>query len=142
VVETGLGGQFDATNTCTSSGKIAVVTRIGFDHEAVLGSTLGEIARQKAGILPVEGMAFAALPESQDVRDVFERVADERSCELVFVDRGARSRGVAAHVAENESLAEAVVDEVLRRRTIETDRAAVSRAIAEVQIPGRFQVLE
>ena len=50
ICETGLGGRFDATNVfenhiCT------VITKIGLDHTAVLGDTLGEIATEKCGIL-------------------------------------------------------------------------------------------
>jgi dihydrofolate synthase / folylpolyglutamate synthase len=52
VIETGLGGLLDATNTISRSDKIAVITTIGLDHTDVLGPTLQEIAMQKAGILP------------------------------------------------------------------------------------------
>lgn len=49
VLETGLGGLFDATNVIEKS--IAVITNIGFDHVDVLGKTKRAIAGQKAGIL-------------------------------------------------------------------------------------------
>lgn len=60
VIEVGLGGRLDATNalvpcedTSSSSwGVIAtVITKIGFDHQSFLGNTLGQIAREKAGII-------------------------------------------------------------------------------------------
>jgi dihydrofolate synthase/folylpolyglutamate synthase len=41
VVETGLGGRLDATNTIKRSDKLAILTRIGLDHTDVLGETLG-----------------------------------------------------------------------------------------------------
>ncbi|MCR4296388.1 MAG: bifunctional folylpolyglutamate synthase/dihydrofolate synthase [Elusimicrobia bacterium] len=49
VLETGLGGRLDATNVVPSP-LAAIVTSIGFDHQAYLGDTLAEIARQKTGI--------------------------------------------------------------------------------------------
>ncbi len=49
ILETGLGGRFDATNVVTP--KVSVLTAIDFDHMAWLGSTLGEIAFEKAGII-------------------------------------------------------------------------------------------
>ena len=49
VLETGLGGRFDATNTCASL--VSVITPISYDHEHILGSTLPEIAFEKAGII-------------------------------------------------------------------------------------------
>ena len=50
VVEVGLGGRLDATNVITAP-VVTVITSIDFDHEAILGSTLGQIAAEKAGIL-------------------------------------------------------------------------------------------
>ncbi len=49
VVETGLGGRLDATNVLTPS--LSVITAIGLDHTQVLGETVEEIAREKAGII-------------------------------------------------------------------------------------------
>lgn len=49
IIETGLGGRLDATNVITPM--CSVITSIGLDHMDQLGSTLKEIAREKAGIL-------------------------------------------------------------------------------------------
>lgn len=49
VLEVGLGGRLDATNVVVP--KLAVITRIGIDHMAVLGNTLAAIAGEKAGII-------------------------------------------------------------------------------------------
>lgn len=49
IVECGLGGRLDATNVLED--KLAIITSIGFDHTDVLGSTLFQIATEKAGIL-------------------------------------------------------------------------------------------
>ncbi len=50
VLETGLGGRLDSTNVITKP-LVAVITAIGYDHMDRLGSTIGEIASEKAGII-------------------------------------------------------------------------------------------
>lgn len=49
VLETGLGGRLDATNIVTPS--LSVITSIGMDHMRILGNTIEDIAREKAGIM-------------------------------------------------------------------------------------------
>ena len=49
VLETGLGGRKDPTNVCVPI--LSIITSIGLDHTAVLGSTLAQIAAEKAGII-------------------------------------------------------------------------------------------
>lgn len=51
VIETGLGGTLDATNVIHNPQKLAVITKIGYDHMNILGNTLKEIAENKAGII-------------------------------------------------------------------------------------------
>ena len=50
VLETGLGGRFDATNVIDST-LVSVITKIGLDHTAVLGDTIEQIAKEKCGII-------------------------------------------------------------------------------------------
>ncbi len=49
VIETGLGGRLDATNTVTPL--VSVITTIGLEHTHILGRTLRKIAREKGGII-------------------------------------------------------------------------------------------
>lgn len=51
VIETGLGGTLDATNTVTGKNKICIITKIGLDHTEILGKTIAKIASEKAGIV-------------------------------------------------------------------------------------------
>ncbi|HEY4964281.1 MAG TPA: Mur ligase family protein [Candidatus Saccharimonadales bacterium] len=51
VIETGMGGLFDATNIVDREDKICVITDIGFDHMHILGHSLREITKQKVGII-------------------------------------------------------------------------------------------
>jgi dihydrofolate synthase/folylpolyglutamate synthase len=49
VLEVGLGGTYDAVNICDA--QVAVITQLGLEHQKVLGATLPEIAREKAGVM-------------------------------------------------------------------------------------------
>lgn len=50
VIETGLGGRLDSTNAIGVP-EVTVITKIGYDHMAILGDTLDKIAAEKAGII-------------------------------------------------------------------------------------------
>ena len=50
VLETGLGGRFDATNVI-SAPLVSVITKIGLDHTAILGDSISQIAKEKCGIV-------------------------------------------------------------------------------------------
>lgn len=66
VIETGLGGRLDATNIINSD--IALITNITFDHTAILGNSLREIAYEKAGIIKNRELCIYAdsLPELEE----------------------------------------------------------------------------
>ncbi len=59
VLETGLGGRLDSTNFCKPV--VSVITSIGFDHTALLGGTLAEIAGEKAGIIKEKTPVISAF---------------------------------------------------------------------------------
>jgi dihydrofolate synthase/folylpolyglutamate synthase len=61
VIETGMGGLFDATNIVDREDKICVITDIGFDHMHILGNSLREITRQKIGIAHTANVVLTYL---------------------------------------------------------------------------------
>jgi dihydrofolate synthase/folylpolyglutamate synthase len=67
VLEVGMGGRLDATNVVNP--RVSVITDISLDHQRYLGNTLGEIAREKVGILRTGGVAVA-LPQQPEANDV------------------------------------------------------------------------
>ncbi len=75
VIETGMGGRLDSTNVIISP-ELCVITSISFDHMAVLGNTLPEIAYEKAGIIK-EGSDVLLYPQSPEVYEVFEKKCKE-----------------------------------------------------------------
>ena len=70
VLETGLGGRMDATNVVRPA--VSVITAIGLDHQAYLGSTLAEIAGEKAGIIK-PGLPVVSAPQDREAEAVLRR---------------------------------------------------------------------
>ncbi|MGB9750049.1 MAG: bifunctional folylpolyglutamate synthase/dihydrofolate synthase [Caldisericia bacterium] len=75
VLETGLGGRFDATNII-SSPVVTVITKIDYDHMDILGNSLKEIAFEKAGIIKKE-RPLVLTKQEKEVFDVIIKRADE-----------------------------------------------------------------
>ncbi|MGD0468824.1 MAG: folylpolyglutamate synthase/dihydrofolate synthase family protein [Terriglobales bacterium] len=67
VLEVGMGGRLDATNVVEP--RLSIITDISLDHQKYLGETVGEIAREKAGIIRPGGIVVTLpqLPEANDV---------------------------------------------------------------------------
>ncbi len=80
VLETGLGGRFDATNVVKNP-LCTVITRIAVDHVAYLGDTIGKIAYEKAGIIK-EGVPLVTLPQDEEAMAVLKAVANEKNATL------------------------------------------------------------
>jgi dihydrofolate synthase / folylpolyglutamate synthase len=82
VLETGLGGRLDATNTVHPA--VVALTSIGLDHQAYLGETLVEIAKEKAGIIKHRVPVISA-PQPEEVVAVFRDTcaANEASLQLM-----------------------------------------------------------
>ncbi len=79
VVEVGLGGRLDATNVVRPS--VCVVTTISRDHEHFLGTRIGDIAREKGGIIkPGVPVVFGALPPA--AKRMLHRIAREREAPM------------------------------------------------------------
>lgn len=68
VMETGIGGRFDSTNALGTP-EVAVITKIGLDHTAILGDTVEQIAGEKAGIMK-KGAHVVVQRQQASVREV------------------------------------------------------------------------
>ncbi len=89
ILEVGLGGRFDATNVCDAD--VNAITSVSYDHRDVLGSTLEEIAAEKAGIIKssapvVCGVGFSRLLNARAARLPGARVARSIESETTISD--------------------------------------------------------
>ena len=127
IVEVGLGGRFDSTNIITPL--VSLITNISFDHQALLGNTLPEIASEKAGIIK-SGIPVVVSQSQPEVAAVFEQEAAARLSHLVFADQ----IYTATFAAEPSS------ETGLRPVTV-TQHGRPYLANAELGLPGDYQQL-
>lgn len=167
VIEVGLGGLLDCTNVITP--EVAVVTLIGRDHMQILGDTVEQIARQKAGIFK-PGVPALTFSQDDKVLAVFAEVAAQVGCPLSVVGKEPPFRieheptrtgqqqwmvslktahfDVEAlpvplageHQAHNTALALVVMD-TLATRGLPITEDGVLAGLEKTRLPGRFEVL-
>jgi dihydrofolate synthase/folylpolyglutamate synthase len=169
VVEVGLGGRLDATNIVTPL--VSVITSLSYDHMAVLGNTLAQIAGEKAGIIK-EGVPVVSSPQKDEALAVLEKVAAERNAPLTLVGREVIFEA-SEHSLDGQSLAvspslvtrhsslvtpESVILRIpllgafqvvnaatayaaLKASGLRVPDAAIQKGFAEVKWPARFEVL-
>ena len=125
VFEAGLGGTYDAVNSMESD--LAVFTPIGLDHESILGDTVAEIARDKAGIMRTGGLAVSGRqsPEAMEELDARARETGTRFllAEDLLAERGlslgeARPALLGPHQRDNARLAIAAYVLLSQRKTL------------------------
>ncbi|MGN0024928.1 MAG: bifunctional folylpolyglutamate synthase/dihydrofolate synthase [Candidatus Avelusimicrobium sp.] len=85
VLETGLGGRKDPTNVCTAA--LSIITAVGIDHTQYLGSSLAQIAREKAGIIKA-GVPVISGAMNPTVREIIAKMAKSKNAPLTFVGQG------------------------------------------------------
>nr|WP_304502083.1 folylpolyglutamate synthase/dihydrofolate synthase family protein [Brachybacterium sp. FME24] len=165
VVETGLGGTWDATGVVDPD--VTVVTPISMDHQDYLGDTIAQIAGEKAGILTADATAIIASQPYEDAADVLRERITELGAEAAIEDQqiGVLSRtpgvggqmltlqGIAGryedvflsllgeHQARNALLAVAATEALLGDGGAALDGDLLGAALSTVTSPGRAEVV-
>ena len=140
ILEVGIGGRLDATNVVPPP-RAAAITRIALDHTDRLGSTLADIAREKAGIAK-PGVDIVLGPIAPDVRAVIDEVARAHGA-TTSVPGGAalsaHARAVAhLGIAGDYQRDNALVAAELGAR-ISASAAEIAEGLAGVRWPGRLE---
>ena len=159
VLETGLGGTLDATNVVTTT-VLEVIASIGMDHMMFLGNTLGEIAKNKAGIIK-PNTAVVSAKQEPEAEAVVKEVSKNQNADLSIVDpkeikdvhygyerqsfsyknwKNIEISLAGTYQIKNAALALEAV-EALRRRGFELSEENVRKGMAGVDWRGRFSVL-
>jgi len=163
VLEVGLGGTYDSTNVITPL--LSVITGVDFDHTGLLGSSLAEIAANKAGIVK-PGVPVVLGPMREEARRVIENRAEKLNApvydagEVIItrssfsiddgqqVDIQGRNYNLpGVHFAllgdyQLNNLAVAMRSiELLADMGYRVDEEAIRRSLAQLAIPGRMEVL-
>jgi dihydrofolate synthase/folylpolyglutamate synthase len=136
VVEAGLGGRLDATNTIPS--RVTVLTSVGLDHTEWLGETDLEIAAEKLAVLR-DQTTLVLGGVSPEVAALAESVVAERGASLVVASEdpgeGIELRAPGAFQRRNFALATAAAEAFLG----EVDGARVREVAGTLIVPGRLE---
>lgn len=84
ILETGLGGTYDSTNVVLP--EISVITSIGLDHTKILGDTLEQIAREKAGIIKA-GVPVVYMEQEPSVNQIIEEKAHQKYAKIIRLSK-------------------------------------------------------
>ncbi|MEV7758430.1 folylpolyglutamate synthase/dihydrofolate synthase family protein [Microbacterium sp. NPDC089180] len=164
VLEVGMGGEWDSTNT--ADGDVAVFTPIDIDHADRLGSTIAEIATVKAGIIKPGAAVVTAAQPPEALRAIRARAEKEGATVSVAGDGFALEdqtlavggqqvsiRGVAgsyrevylplygAHQGANAALAVAAVESLIGGGEQPLNADVVADGLGNATSPGRLQLL-
>ncbi|MGA7435561.1 MAG: Mur ligase family protein [Solirubrobacterales bacterium] len=136
VVEAGLGGRLDATNTINS--KVTVLTSIGLDHTEWLGETELEIAKEKLAVLK-PGSKLVHGPLTVEVEALAREHAEGLGCEIIAVKcdgrRDVEMASPGRFQLDNFEVAVAAVEALIG----ELNQSAVREVARSVSIPGRLE---
>ncbi|HEX6228953.1 MAG TPA: Mur ligase family protein [Solirubrobacterales bacterium] len=136
VIEAGLGGRLDATNTIPS--RVTVLTSVGLDHTEWLGETEEEIAAEKLAVLR-DHSTLVIGRVSAAVRALAERTAEERGARLIVAPEdpgpGIRLRVLGRFQRRNFALARSAAEAFLG----DLDAERVAEVAARISIPGRLE---
>ncbi len=163
IVEVGVGGLYDATNVVHPI--LSIITSLSYDHTAVLGETLTEIATEKAGIIKPQTPIVSA-PQPPEALTVIEHIAQQCAAPLhrighdsqyspaqaqpsgqsVNIERnGLNHLYKTALVGEHQAINTAVVIasiEQLRLLGWHIREADVHEGLKTVRWPARFEIIE
>ncbi|ORY68862.1 Mur ligase [Pseudomassariella vexata] len=144
VIEVGLGGRLDATNVLKEKA-VTIISKIGFDHQAILGNTIEDIALQKAGIMQAGVPCVVDASNSEPVRLVFDSHSLQTGAPLKYVSPGPSElmkslKSLRPHQAQNLALAHEAFR--LAYPQFAESVGILVPAIRNMSWPGRLQMVD
>ncbi len=156
VIETGLGGRLDATNTVNPLASI--ITTIGFDHTHILGTSYAAIAKEKGGIIKNNVPVFIGeLPE--EAKNEIALIAKEKNSEFFTLENVLKkgkdgweiniAKGKLTiketplkgeHQIRNAALAVYVLDKTINKFDTKTFEMGIDNVITNTGIQGRYEI--
>ena len=155
ILETGLGGRYDATNVIKKP-LLTVITKISMDHVGVLGNTIAEIADEKAGIIKPK-VPVVTVKQEPAAMEIIQKAVKENAAPLKIVSKAEttsvsvglsgtvfqynnieyRLNLLGLHQVENALLAITAVNALLP----ELSPDIVSAALKDVCHPARMELI-
>ena len=138
VLEVGMGGRLDATNVVRPLA--ALITPIGFDHMEFLGTTIRQIAREKAGVIH-RGAIVLTTNEDPRVIDVLRRRAAKFGCPFEVVTSTHATPLAGAFQERNAALAVRAAEE-LAPQLPQITHESIERGVVMTRWRGRLERIE
>lgn len=143
ILETGLGGRLDSTNTIKKP-IATIITEIGIDHIKELGSSIESITKEKAGIIKA-GVPIITGVTNKKARGIIIEKAKEKKA--LFIDALPYQSDIpklemqGKHQIRNASVAMATIDILDKNGHIKIDRNLTLEAIRGAKKSGRYELL-
>ncbi len=159
VVETGMGGRYDATNVIQPA--ISIITNVSMEHRDYLGNTLAQITREKAGIIK-QGTPVVTAVKQKQVRAVVQEVAQKKSAPLFILGKDFTVRQnqsghfsyygientwhhvqmplLGHYQVQNAALALAA-SELLIKNKAKISQESIKQGLANTRWPGRLEIV-
>ena len=150
IIECGLGGRLDATNTGNSY--LSVITNISFDHTAVLGNTLKEIAFEKAGIIH-DGQICIFAGNHSELTEAVKNKTDnfvDIMTKYKNIDISLDKTTLHTRISLNNSIFEIPLYGIFQgwnfllvyetAKILKIEDSIIAKGISDVKWPGRFEI--
>ncbi len=159
VIETGMGGRYDATNIIQPA--ISIITNVSLEHRDYLGNTLAEIAREKAGIIKQATPVVTAVKQKQ-ARSVVHKIARKKSAPLFMLGKDFKVRQnqsgqfsytgiennwhhlqtslLGRYQVQNAALALAACELLIKDKATITPES-IKKGLANTRWPGRLEIV-
>ena len=159
VIETGMGGRYDATNIIKPAA--AIITNVSMEHREYLGNTLADITREKAGIIK-QGTPVVTAVKQKKARSVVQKVARKNSAPLFIYGRDFRVRQnrsghfsyygienswhhlqtplLGAYQVQNAALALAACEQSIKDSAV-ISHQSIQQGLANTRWPGRLEIV-
>lgn len=143
ILEVGVGGRLDATNVIPAEKTLVVgITKIGLDHQTLLGNTLSEIAYQKVGIFKKNVPAVIDGSNSKEVIDVASEEAKKLGCELNIarrdIDCYIKPKLLGDYQYDNLAVALKIIS-LIKESEDKITKESIESGIQSTVWPGRLQ---
>ena len=142
VLETGLGGESDATNIVNTT-ILSIFTSISLDHVGILGKTVSQIALVKSGIIKKNSMAVSSVA-SDEVKEVLKAKAEKMNSPITFIDGNEADKFKLSmkgeHQKINASLALVAINK-LKEAGFDIYDADIKNALEKTKLPGRMEII-
>ena len=130
VIETGMGGRLDCTNIITPT--LSIITNIGLDHTQFLGTTLEQIAMEKAGIIKPK-IPVVIGEATEETRQIFDVMAAEVGAPITYaedqhevIDSTSTTDGMLYHTV-HDGMLEGELSGIYQKKNTNTILCAIRR---------------